>query len=114
MGTKNCYTGCLPEILNIRNIANDIGNFTEAYVPVNIEEIVKNEPDIIICVTHDAPAKTADIMRKEFAENEIWQKIKAVENKRIYDLDNHLFIVAKNSNISRAVENLVEVIYGNE
>lgn len=111
MGTKYCYTGSLMEVLKIHNIANDIAGLKKAYVPINMEEIVKLQPDIIIRLTHTKPEETAELLKKEFAQNEIWQKIRAVKTGRVYDLDSELYIVAKNMKIGRAVENLKELIY---
>ncbi|UTC75534.1 ABC transporter substrate-binding protein [Treponema sp. OMZ 792] len=112
MGTKLCYTGSLMEVLKIHNIANDIGNFDKTYVPVNIEEIVKHQPDVIIRLTHTKAEDTAESLRTEFAKNEIWQKVKAVKEDKIYDLDSNLYTVSRNIRIMNAVENLKEIIYG--
>ncbi|EMB24712.1 ABC transporter substrate-binding protein [Treponema denticola] len=112
MGTKNCYTGSLMEVLKIHNIANDIGNFDKSYVPINIEEIVKHQPDVIIRLTHTNSEDTAESLRAEFAKNEIWQKVKAVKEDKIYDLDSNLYTVSRNIKIMQAVENLKEIIYG--
>ncbi|WP_024468083.1 ABC transporter substrate-binding protein [Treponema pedis] len=113
MGTKNCYTGSLMEILKIHNIANDIGNFDKAYVPINIEEIVKHQPDIIIRLTHTKPEDSADSLRKEFSNSGIWSKVKAVRENKIYDLDSNLYTASRNLKIMNAVENLKELIYDN-
>ncbi|UTC67466.1 MULTISPECIES: ABC transporter substrate-binding protein [unclassified Treponema] len=112
MGTRNCYTGSLMEVLKIHNIANGIGNFDKTYVPVNIEEIVKHQPDVIIRLTHTKAEDTAESLRAEFAKNEIWQKVKAVKEDKIYDLDSNLYTVSRNIKIMYAVENLKEIIYG--
>ncbi|UTC78664.1 ABC transporter substrate-binding protein [Treponema sp. OMZ 799] len=112
MGTKHCYTGSLMEVLKIHNIANDIGNFDKTYVPINIEEIVKHQPDVIIRLTHTKAEDTAESLRAEFAKNEIWQKVKAVKEDKIYDLDSNLYTVSRNIRIMNAVENLKEIIYG--
>ena len=112
MGTKNCYTGSLMEVLKIHNIANDIGDFDKSYIPINIEEIVKHQPDIIIRLTHTNSENTAESLRTEFAKNEIWQKVKAVKEDKIYDLDSNLYTVSRNIKIMQAVENLKEIIYG--
>lgn len=111
MGTKNCYTGSLMQLLKIRNIADDIGNFEKSYVPINIEEIIKHQPDVIIRLTHTKPEDSAASLREEFANSEIWKQIKAVKENRIYDLDSNLYTVSRNIRIMQAIENLKEVIY---
>ena len=111
MGTKNCYTGSLMRLLKIHNIADDIGNFDKPYVPINIEEIIKHRPDVIIRLTHTRPEDTAAALRKEFAGSRIWREVKAVKEGKIYDLDSALYIVSRNIKIMFAIENLKELIY---
>ena len=112
MGTRHCYTGSLMEALKIHNIAADIADFDKPYVPINVEEIIKRQPDIIIRLTYTKPEKTAELLRKEFAQSEIWNKVKAVQTNCVYDLDSELYIVSKNIKINNAAENLKELIYG--
>ncbi len=112
MGTKNCYTGSLMEVLKIHNIAGDIGNFDKTYVPIDIEEIVKHQPDVIIRLTHTKSEDSAGSLREEFAKSGIWQKVNAVKTNRIYDLDSALYTVSRNIKISHAVEDLKNLIYG--
>ena len=44
--------------------------------------------------------------------NEIWQKVKAVKEDKIYDLDSNLYTVSRNIKMMQTIENLKEIIYG--
>ena len=50
--------------------------------------------------------------KKEFQENEIWSKFSAVQNNKVYDLDNNYFGMSANFNYQKGLEVLEGILYG--
>lgn len=110
VGTKKSFTGSLMEALKVHNIADDFG-LTESYAPLNLENVVAANPDIIIRMTHANPEESQKMLNKEFAENEIWKNMDAVKNGKVYDLDIHVFSVSGNIKLLEALEALKTIIW---
>ena len=48
----------------------------------------------------------------ELQENEIWSKFSAVQNNKVYDLDNNYFGMSANFNYQKGLEVLEGILYG--
>lgn len=111
LGTEKSYVGDLLKTLNIHNVANDIiKDSHKPYVPVNMENIVGKDIDIIIRMTHASPKEAKAMLDKEF-KNEVWQSMKAVKEGRVIDLDNNLFSVSGGIKFPQALEDLYKNVY---
>lgn len=109
VGTKESFTGSLMEALKIHNIADDLG-LTGSFVPLNLENVVAANPDIILRLTHANPEESQKMLNKEFAENAIWKNMDAVKNGKVYDLDINVFSVSGNIKLVEALEALSKII----
>ena len=57
------------------------------------------------------PDDVKNMFAKEFAENDIWKHFDAVQNGKVYDLDNTLFNMSANFNYRDALEELKKLLY---
>lgn len=115
IATPKSYIGSLLESLNIPNISEEIvPNAEQAYLPINMEDIVKQDPDIIVRMTHANPQDSQAMMDAEFNNSEVWQSMRAVKEGKIIDLENGLFSVSGSVDVGEALERLYEHIYNEE
>lgn len=109
VGTKETFTGSLMEALKIHNIADDL-ELKGTFVPLNLENVVAANPDVILRLTHANPEESQKMLDKEFAENAIWKNMDAVKNGKVYDLDINIFSVSGNIKLVEALEALSKII----
>lgn len=115
IATPKSYIGSLLESLNIPNISEDIvPNAEQAYLPINLEDIVTQDPDIIVRMTHANPEDSKAMMDAEFNNSEVWQSMRAVKEGKVVDLENGLFSVSGSVDVGEALERLYEHIYNEE
>ena len=81
------------------------------YVSSNTENLQQSNPDVILRAAHGMPDAVVEMFDKEFKENDIWKHFKAVENDRVYDLEETRFGTTANLAAVEALEELVEMLY---
>lgn len=119
LATKDSYIGSLVEVLGAKNIANEIieknPNALEqaknGYLNLNIEQILENQPDMILRFGHGNIEEANKSFEKLFSENPAWKNLDAVKNNAIYDLDSSIFGVSANLKMGEALETLGDIIY---
>lgn len=109
--SKYSYAGSLLDALNLQNITDELYKTRQPYTLFSIEEIVKNQPEVILLLSHKADKETSSAAKKFFENDDIWKNIKAVKNGRLYVLDPFVFTVNKGLGILTAFETLKEIIY---
>jgi len=114
IATEKSFAGSLVKEVGGINIANEMGDFKDSYVPLSMEDVLKSQPDLILRLTHANPEDSKKMFEKEFAENEIWQNLQAVKEDKVYDLDNKYFGVSGNIRIVKAIEELAKILYGTD
>ena len=77
---------------------------------VNMEEIIKNNPKKILIMTHAIPEEAKKTVEDEF-KKETWQKLDAIKNNEVYFLDNGLFGMSANLQVTDALDKLGEILY---
>ncbi len=82
-------TACMAEMLGGKNLA---GEFTKPRIPFSLEQIVLDDPDVIFFVTMGESEEIQRRLAGEFLELPVWQKLSAVQNKRVHFLPNELFL----------------------
>lgn len=60
------------------------------------------------------PDEVVDMFNKEFQENDIWKHFDAVQNDRVYDLEETLFGTTGNLAAVEALDELLEMLYPEE
>lgn len=112
VATENSYTGSLVKLAGGKNVyEGESGN----YIVANTEDIIKKDPDIIVCTAHGGLDETAyKYLKDDFKNNDIWQHFRAVEEDHVYYLDSSLFGMSATFDYPEALEALQPILYGEE
>lgn len=111
VGTENSYIGDLVKRAGGENVIQ--GEEVE-FISSNTENLQQTNPDIILRAAHGMPNEVVKMFDKEFEENDIWQHFTAVQNDRVYDLEETLFGTTANLAVPEALEELLEILYPEE
>lgn len=125
LATAESYIGSLADAIGAINIADNIakensmdtstaghGGSSQGYINLNLEQILKAQPDIIIRFAHGNVEQTKESFKKLFDESPVWSKLNAVSNNKVFDLDYNIFGVSANLKMGDALRQLGEIIYG--
>src|SRR5690625_3758100 len=110
VGTEHSYIGDLVKIAGGENAVTDRD---EEYISANTEYLQQLNPDIILRAAHGAPEEVVKMFDQEFTENDIWKHFTAVQNDRVYDLEETLFGTTANLDAIEALEELITILYEN-
>lgn len=108
VATENSYIG---DLVKRAGGVNAIQGEEVEYVSSNTENLQQSNPDVILRAAHGMPDEVVEMFDKEFKENNIWKHFKAVENNRVYDLEETRFGTTANLAAVEALEELVEMLY---
>ena len=111
MATKKSFSGNLINILGGGNIADAVSDRTDAYVGLSMEYITQQNPEIIFLITMGNAAQVSNNLKKDMAENSIWQGVSAVKTGRIYELPANLFTVNPGTQVAEAMSILSSYLY---
>lgn len=111
VGTENSYIGDLVKRAGGENV---IQEEEVEFISSNTENLQQTNPDIILRAAHGMPNEVVKMFDKEFEENDIWQHFTAVQNDRVYDLEETLFGTTANLAVPEALEELLEILYPEE
>ncbi|MFD2115729.1 ABC transporter substrate-binding protein [Paenibacillus yanchengensis] len=104
--SEKSYLGSLVGKLGADNIATSALKVTDTYSPINMENIVAADPDIILVLASGDHGATADKFNKEIEKNEVWTKLSAYQNKKIHMLDYSTFGVTSIINVEKALTDI--------
>ena len=110
VATESSYVGDLVKLAGGTNVYGN-GNGQD-FVNVNAEDMLQQNPDIILRTSHAMPEEVMKNFETEFAQNDIWSKFSAVQNGKVYNLDNNYFGMSANFNYQKGLENLEGILYG--
>ncbi|MER1985648.1 MAG: heme ABC transporter substrate-binding protein IsdE [Solibacillus sp.] len=111
VATENSYIGDLVRLAGGENIA--AGQAAE-YLPSNTEFLHQSNPDIIIRLAHGMPEEVVKMFQEEFKTNDIWKHFNAVQNDRVYDLEEPLFGTTATMEVTTALTQLIDTMYGEQ
>ena len=113
MATPSSFAGDLLQRLGASNIADgqDALSAKMRYVPLSMEYVAKNNPDVILLITHSSDEKVGEKFRNELAKHPAWQGLKAVKDNRVHQLPYHLFAVNPGTRVGEALEVLSQLLY---
>ncbi|RNB82603.1 iron citrate ABC transporter substrate-binding protein [Brevibacillus nitrificans] len=95
------------ELLEMVGIKNAIQDAPEPTVKISLEQMVQWDPDVIFLVEAD------DALLSEWKQNPLWNNIKAVKNKQVYNVNRDLWTRYRGlKSAERIVEEASEVLYG--
>lgn len=118
LATEESYVGSLVKALGVKNIVNeimvsDLGvQAVNNYVNLNLEQLLVNQPDLILTFGHGNMDEANKSLEKLFEENPAWMNLEAVKNSKIYNLDSNLFGTSANINIDKALTELERIFNG--
>lgn len=81
------------------------------FLASNTEHLHESNPDIILRAAHGMPDEVVEMFDKEFQENDIWKHFAAVQNNRVYDLEETLFGTTGNLAAAEALDELFTMLY---
>ncbi|HEY2493330.1 MAG TPA: ABC transporter substrate-binding protein [Paenibacillus sp.] len=105
------YLGSLVKKLNADNIATSVLKVSEVYSPINMENIVAADPDIILVLASGDHGASVDKFQKEVEKNNIWTKLSAYKNDKIHILDYSVFGVTSIINAETALTQIANYFY---
>ncbi|MGL4796640.1 MAG: heme ABC transporter substrate-binding protein IsdE [Paraclostridium sp.] len=108
IGTDRSYVGDLVEIAGGNNIFKGSNS---SFIPVNIEEIIKENPDKILVMTHAVPEEAEKMVKDEFRKNTSWNNVNAIKNNKVYYLENEYFGMSANLKAIDALDKLGDILY---
>src|SRR5690625_447626 len=111
VGTDKSYIGDLVEKTGGENVFSDED---VDFLSSNTEHLQQTNPDIILRAAHGMPEEVVKMFDKEFKENDIWQHFKAVQDDRVYDLEETRFGTTANLAAPEALDELVDMLYSKE
>ena len=111
VATESSYVGDLVKLAGGTNIYGD-GN-GEDFVNVSVEDMLKQNPDLILRTSHAMPKQVMEYFQQEFSNNQTWQQFDAVKNNKVYDLNNEYFGMSANFNYQKGLEDLEGILYEN-
>jgi len=111
VATENSYIGDLVRRAGGENVIQ--GEDVE-YISSNTEHLQQTNPDVILRAAHGMPDEVVKMFDKEFKENDIWQHFKAVQDDRVYDLEETRFGTTANLAAPEALDELVDMLYPKE
>lgn len=113
MATSRSFAGDLVRRLGAVNVADqgDDGQSHMGYVPLSMEYVARQNPDIILLITHSSDEKVGDKFSSELANHPAWRGLKAVENKQVHRLPYSLFAVNPGTQVGEALTVLAGFLY---
>ena len=106
VSTDNSYVGNLVKIAGGNNIFK---SESSSFMQVNMEEIIKRNPDKILIMTHAVPEEAKKTVEEEFAKA-TWQQLDAIKNNKVYYLENGYFGMSANLKVIEALDKLGAIL----
>ena len=111
VATENSYVG---DLVRRAGGKNAIQGEDVEYISSNTEHLQQTNPDVILRMAHGMPEEVVKMFDKEFQENDIWKHFKAVQDDRVYDLEETRFGTTANLAAPEALEELIGILYPEE
>lgn len=105
------YLGSLVERLGADNIAKSVLKADSTYSPMNLEDIVVADPDIVFVLASGDHGANEDKFKQEIKKNSAWQQLSAYKNNKIYMLDYSTFGVTSITNVETALTTIADYFY---
>lgn len=114
MATSKSFAGDLIHRLGGSNIADNVDSVAKdnsGFIPLSMEYIANQNPEIIFIVTHGNPEAVKANLDNTLSSNPLWQDIKAVKNNNVHVLPYQLFAVNPGTRIADALNILADDMY---
>lgn len=111
MMNENTFAGSIAKKLGASNVVSDVLKSEETYLPLNMENVVTANPDVILLVSHGDPQAAIQKFEADVKKNGAWEKLNAFKNKRVQALDYNLFGVASIVKAADAYKEMLGLLY---
>lgn len=108
---EKSYLGSLVERLGADNIAQSVLKTESTYSPINMEEIVVADPDMIFVLASGDHGANEDKFKQEVAKNSAWTQLSAYKNNQVYMLDYSTFGVTSIANVDTALTTVADYFF---
>ena len=108
VGSGKSYVGSLLKKLNIPQIQAEL---PPPYAPLSLENVVSENPDVILVMSHGDPETSKKMVQATFDKNEAMKNVAAVKNDKVVYLNEKIFSVTGNVHVGEALEELVQIAY---
>ena len=117
--TANSYLGDMVGLLGGQLInegdptyvSSRTGEPNPKYTPFSMEKIVERNPDVILVVRHGSPSEAREEHFASLFDDPAWGGLKAVEEGRVHELSEWLFIRYPGPRVVLALEQLRSILY---
>lgn len=109
--SEKSYVGSLIKRLGAENIATSVLKVTDTYSPINMEDVVVADPDIILVLASGDHGASEDMFKKEVESNDTWTKLSAYKNNNVHILDYEVFGVTSIKNADKALSEIATYFY---
>lgn len=109
--SERSYLGSLVKKLGADNIATSKLQVKDTYSPINLEDVVAADPDIILVLASGDHGASEDMFEKEIANHATWKKLSAYKNENIHMLENDIFGVTSILNVEQALMEIANYFY---
>lgn len=106
------YVGSLIKRLGAENIAATVLQAKDTYSPINMEDVVAADPDIVLVLASGDHGASEEMFEKEVENNETWKQLSAYKNDKIHILDYEVFGVTSIKNAEKALTEISKYFYG--
>ncbi|BAP86255.1 iron ABC transporter substrate-binding protein [Paucilactobacillus hokkaidonensis JCM 18461] len=100
IATNHSYVGDLVRLAGGQNVYTDP---KQPYLAPENESLATKQPDVILRLEHAMPEVVKPQFDQEFETNSIWAQMPAVQNHRVYDLQQPDFNATANMNVRQAL-----------
>lgn len=114
MATNTSFSGNLLKTLGGHNIADRDSSLAGDYVPLSMEYIIKENPEVIFFISMTPKPDSIETFKRDMLESSAWQDISAVKTGRIYYLSGGLFALNPGTPINEALDIMYKDLYGKE
>lgn len=104
------YVGSLVEKLGAQNIITEATKSKEAYVPMNMEDVVAIDPSTIFIVSHGDADTALKQFKDEVKKNGAWDSLDALKKDKVAALDYNLFGYSSITKTSEALDVLQKML----
>lgn len=109
--SEDSYLGSLVAKIGAENIATTQLDATDTYSPMNMEDVVAADPDLIFVLASGDHGASEDMFQEEVKNNDIWKSLSAYQNDNIHMLDHDIFGVTSILNVEKAMTELAHYFY---
>lgn len=112
VNTSNSNLGIIIKQLGGVNVVDNNKPKDETLrIEMNLESIVKADPDIIVVQTGSSVETAKKSVEKAYGSQESWKNLKAVKNNKLFYLPPELFLFRANERYGEAYKMMFEILY---